>query len=1063
MDAQRQAHSDGSVLARHGGPRGAVQGSLEGLERCVPPRPPRYRPLVFLDSPSTFSFCIDAHLSSSSAGNVKAELDVFVSTAGLRLVKPDGKVLGSFPLQRIQEWSITAPGTFSLSVVNGEKVVGLVIHGDPDEVFAIIDCLERQVAQIMEDMQAKEEGREAADVSSPPRKMPPEPEDEPRDVPELDPVPEESHPPAPTNAFEADMEAEETSDGSMPEELPDDDLPQSMSPSEFSDEVLPFRQQDSFVAEDDAKDIMRRRHRELRFRDEDTKGNGVDAVQTVEETKDVNSLKSTGEVVYDDDFDVASVSDDDEFAIDVAEQNTPSPGASPPNEPTTNVPSLVRRSSGEPNLERASFGGSLKSPPSFPRPLPKRDSGHSPESRMAATMAAAAARELGELKQKLRDAEEEIEAEKQRAEATGRVNDVAGVEEALERELAAVAERATTFERAVADAERRTSTAEKALAQANERAAAAESNFAELSDAVVERDADIARLRAAESEREVIAKGDTAAAEALAARVEQARADASAAVRRAGEAEARTVDAERRTDEAEASTVDAERRADEAESNATDLATKVVDLETKLSAAEASATQAKAELIMLRAAEVATLNARVVEANELEEKLKAKLAEVNARLEEETRGRESAESALQAATQRAELAENKASEFETALEIETEKTKSAEAFVPGKTSAVEIAALVDELRGKTAVAQAERAIAASEAVAATQRAEDAERRAEAAENLASQVELAAAKALERADTAEAETKKRDETLNAVLASQKDVADGDIAAVARAEAQRATAAETRSRTLEKRLDAAASARAEVAAKLAAAQAELAEARGEAEASREALDNAFASARAAAAREGDARRAQAEAEARIAETSDATATWSERASAADDLRVRAVAAEKRLEAAAKEGARAVSNVREETSRWRAEATELRAALEDAERRAESSARRAARVDAARNASSASASETDLRFDSVADANDQGQTPAVSVSFAKPSLSDRALEFSAYERPPPMPPSPETRAGAGAGYAATYHAASPSVEKRSPTPTKLTAEFLDSLGERLSSVRDLLTSPG
>ena len=73
---------------------------------------------------------------------MKAELDVFVSTGGLRL-EAGRSVLGSFPLQRIQEWSITSPGTFSLSVVNGEKVVGLVIHGDPDEVFAIIDCLAR--------------------------------------------------------------------------------------------------------------------------------------------------------------------------------------------------------------------------------------------------------------------------------------------------------------------------------------------------------------------------------------------------------------------------------------------------------------------------------------------------------------------------------------------------------------------------------------------------------------------------------------------------------------------------------------------------------------------------------------------------------------------------------------------------------------------------------------------------------------------------------------------------------------------------------------------------------
>jgi len=44
-------------------------------------------------------------------------------------------------------------------VQNGEKVVSLVIHSDPSEVSAIIDCLERKVAQIIEDVRAEEEGR----------------------------------------------------------------------------------------------------------------------------------------------------------------------------------------------------------------------------------------------------------------------------------------------------------------------------------------------------------------------------------------------------------------------------------------------------------------------------------------------------------------------------------------------------------------------------------------------------------------------------------------------------------------------------------------------------------------------------------------------------------------------------------------------------------------------------------------------------------------------------------------------------------------------------------------
>ena len=129
------------------------------------------------------------------AGGIKAQLDVFVGKAGLRLVKTDGKVLGAFPLQRIQQWGIPSPGTFKLSVLNGEKVVGLVIHGDPDEVTAIIECLERKVAQIIEDVRAEEEGREPMDVSSPPPRGGPRPsesdeETEPEEEVEDEEVPE---------------------------------------------------------------------------------------------------------------------------------------------------------------------------------------------------------------------------------------------------------------------------------------------------------------------------------------------------------------------------------------------------------------------------------------------------------------------------------------------------------------------------------------------------------------------------------------------------------------------------------------------------------------------------------------------------------------------------------------------------------------------------------------------------------------------------------------------------------------------------------------------------------
>ena len=61
------------------------------------------------------------------------------------------------------------PDTFKLSVQNGDKVVSLVIHSEPSEVSAIIDCLERKVAQIIEDVRAEEEGRPPQDVTHHPR------------------------------------------------------------------------------------------------------------------------------------------------------------------------------------------------------------------------------------------------------------------------------------------------------------------------------------------------------------------------------------------------------------------------------------------------------------------------------------------------------------------------------------------------------------------------------------------------------------------------------------------------------------------------------------------------------------------------------------------------------------------------------------------------------------------------------------------------------------------------------------------------------------------------------
>ena len=424
-------------------------------------RPRAFTPLGLRDSPLALcsSLASDAHRDPRRrAGNVKAELDVFVSTSGLRLVKPDGKVLGSFPLQRIQEWSITAPGTFSLSVVNGEKVVGLVIHGDPDEVFAIIDCLERQVAQILEDMRAKEEGREAADVSSPPRRMAPEPDE--RAPPALEPVAEEDAPSLPPAAGRA-FAAEDDAPGEVSEEDLPEDLPQAMSPSEFEDEVVPFRRQSISGDEPPRGTPEENKNTYEASAAERSAGNDLDAVSVSDDEFDVDEIQQIGDVA-------PEQSTPEHFASPNA-----SPNASPPVSPRsqTRLPksfSSLRRSDPaekekEEKAAESPAPGRSPLPPSFssPRvkaPLPSaRAAGHSPESRMAATMAAAAAEELGELKRALRDAEEAAEAERRRAEAaeaSAAASAAANVEEALERELAAATERAEKAERALTESKR---------------------------------------------------------------------------------------------------------------------------------------------------------------------------------------------------------------------------------------------------------------------------------------------------------------------------------------------------------------------------------------------------------------------------------------------------------------------------------------------------------------------------------------------------------------------------------------------------------------------------------
>ena len=396
----RRVWSDASVLAGMGDRVEQFKAHLKDSKGASARVHPARLPVIPHSPP--LSLASDAHRNPRRrAGNVKAELDVFVSTGGLRLVKPDGKVLGSFPLQRIQEWSITSPGTFSLSVVNGEKVVGLVIHGDPDEVFAIIDCLERQVAQILEDMRAKEEGREAADVSSPPRRMPPEPVGE-RDPPASEPVaedgaPEGSIPPAPARAFAAEDDAPgEVSEEDLPE-----DLPQAMSPSEFEDEVVPFRRQR-----------------------ESPRSN--EPPRSPADERMASAARRSG---VDEALDAVSVSDeeleadsDDAFESTGEKHNTPesprlSPRASPAASPR--APRLPRSFSSpgrsdpaeKENEEKAAAAAARSPPPprfSSPRGeaprAPPRAAGHSPESRMAATMAAAA-EGLGELKRRLREAE----------------------------------------------------------------------------------------------------------------------------------------------------------------------------------------------------------------------------------------------------------------------------------------------------------------------------------------------------------------------------------------------------------------------------------------------------------------------------------------------------------------------------------------------------------------------------------------------------------------------------------------------------------------------------------
>ena len=81
---------------------------------------------------------------------------------------------------------------------------------------------------------------------------------------------------------------------------------------------------------------------------------------------------------------------------------------------------------------------------------------------------------------------------------------------------------------------------------------------------------------------------------------------------------------------------------------------------------------------------------------------------------------------------------------------------------------------------------------------------------------------AAAKALERADAAESAVHEKERATSEILSAMEGVSERDMAAVARAEAERAAAAETRVRALEQRLAVAAESRAELSKLLAEAK-------------------------------------------------------------------------------------------------------------------------------------------------------------------------------------------------------------------------------------------------
>jgi len=1039
-------------------------------------------------------------------------------------------------------------------VQNGEKVVSLVIHSDPSEVSAIIDCLERKVAQIIEDVRAEEEGRPPQDVSSPPPRArtprsaveQPELDTEPEvdtggadEVREMSPQGRESYSddaeeidyediehdvPRPFTSPAVDDIAVEDIDDIEEIELevggttaldPEPDSPQAHTgyrvPDSFDDsdedvevEVLdggvkspgpgargrggagpatdwfssPAGQKVEEAEDDEEEEMMRsmmntssRRPRSLA----PVTGGGLGT----------NRLGGARPGTL---APLSSLSGGLSNPASPARLRTALP-LTPVDDSPVDEADVVRPVSPPASSPPAS---PPRSPPSSP-PRLKKSPGHSPESRAAASVAAAAAKEIGDLRRRvgeLENVERELsetrfsakrdrdalvdaerradaaearvgtaedkltaveskaaQAESRAAQAEARVQDAearvqdaearvhaveaeatelrrevtnnsAGVEEALERELAAATEKATGLERelesvrgAMRAAETRAKTseaerdaAEEVAAEAKEAASVAEANFAELSEATARREAEIASLKSS------IASGGEAASRAAA--LETALTQEKEARASVEQKLTQTVAALKEVRESLA-------EADAARVTAAGDATAAGD---RAMAATRDADEAKARAVD---AETALRNAEAARDTSLKEK-------------------EEAEARAEVASAAVAAAEDRAAAAETALQ-EKEKA-STENAMPD--TATEIAGLIDDLRRRATASE----LARNEAV---RRAETAEasvaqfaERASRAENLVSQVDEAAAKALERADAAESAVQTNERNTHEVLAAMEGVSERDMASVARAEAERSKAAETRVVALEQKLKTAAESRAELSRLLAEAKAECAEHRGSASAATEALEEAFASARAVSGREASAREAQARAEARLAAAGAETAAAEERAARADDLEIRAQTAEARLESQAREGARAVARAQAEASEWRAKAQLRERELEAARASADTAASIASSYVVTSSASKRASMGT-TRDGTGGDEN-----------------------ANAYGLPPPLPPSsvlsvknsPAKRFhNMTSPYARQYHDFS--VERGAggdrPTPALLTADFLDSLGSRLSSVRELLAS--